>query len=129
MRAVPYTLGGETYYLAFNGAAMFAFEDAFGGSSAYLEQAGAAGRAGFEAVCRAAAILAEQGELARRALGYDRGHIPTAEQILAWAAPLDTARLRQAVLNAIVAGYGRQVEGGEDADLGLMELEQKKTKS
>lgn len=129
MKAVKITLAGQAYYLAFNGSAMFAFEDAFGGVNAYLEKAGDLGRAGFEAVCRAAALLAEQGELARRAMGYDRGPIPAAEQIMACAAPADLVTLRQAALNAILAGFGREVEGEEDVDLGLLELEQKKTKS
>ena len=129
MKAVEITLVGQQYYLTFNGVAMFAFEDAFGGSNTYLEKAGIAGREGFEAVCEAAAILAEQGELARRVLGYDRGPLPDKNFFLACATPADMILLRQAVLNAIVAGYGRQVESEDDTDLGLLELEQKKTKS
>lgn len=129
MKAIKLTLGGQDYYLAFNGAAMFAFEDAFGGSAAYLEKAAAMGREAFEAICEAVAILAEQGELARRAMGYDQGPIPDRELLMACTMPSDMIRLRQAVLNAIVTGYGRQVENQEDVDLGLVELEQKKTKS
>lgn len=129
MKTVKTALAGQEYYLAFNGAAMFAFEDAFGGSNAYLEKVGAGGRESFEAVCEAAAILAEQGELARRIMGYDRGPIPDKELFLTCAAPTDLIALRTATLNAIVAGYGREVESGEDTDVGLVELEQKKTKS
>lgn len=127
MKAAKITLAGQDYYLAFNGSAMFAFEDEFGGSSAYFEQSKAPGRAGFGAVCKAAAILAEQGELARRALGYDKGLFLT-EEAVAGATPADTILLRRAVMNAIMAGYGRAVESEEDVDMGLAELEQKKTK-
>lgn len=128
MKAVKIALAGQDYYLTFNGAAMFAFEDAFGGSSAYFDQSREPGRGGFEAVCKAVAILAEQGELARRALGYNKGPVPTREQIATLATPLDAITLRKAALDAIMAGYGREVASEEDTDLGLMELEQKKTR-
>lgn len=123
MKAVKITLAGQDYYLAFSAAAMFAFEDVFGGSNAYLETAAGAGREASEAVCKAAAILAEQGELARRALGYDKGTIPSAEDLMACSSPVDLLRLRQANLAAITVGYGREVEDTGDVDLGLMELE------
>lgn len=129
MKAIKLTLGGQDYYLAFNGAAMFAFEDAFGGSGAYFEKSSGMSREAFGAICEAAAILAEQGELVRRAMGYDKGPIPSKDLLMACIMPADMLRLRQAVLNAIVAGYGRQVEGQEDTDMGLVELEQKKTKN
>lgn len=129
MKAVKITLAGQEYYLVFNGAALFAFEDAFGGSNAYLEKAATGDRTGFETVCQGAALLAEQGELARRAMGYDKGPIPDKELFLTCSTPADLLTLRQATLHAIVAGYGRQVEGEKDTDLGLIELEQKKTKS
>lgn len=127
MKSVTVTLAGQEFHLVFNGAAMFVFEDAFGGSSAYFQQCGSAGREGFGAVCRAAAILAEQGELVRRALGYDGGQIPDAEFFLTCTGPMDMITLRRAVSTAILAGYGREVESGEDIDIGLQELEQKKT--
>ena len=120
---------GQTYYLLFNGTAMFSFDDAFGGSSAYLEISGTPGKAAFEAVCTATAILAEQGELARRALGYESAPILERETLLACATPADILSLRQATLSAILAGYGREVETDGDTDLDLLELEQKKTKS
>lgn len=129
MKSVKITLAGQDYYLTFNGAAMFAFEDEFGGSGGYLDRSREPGRAGFEAVCKAAAILAEQGELARRALGYDKGPVLTWEQVCALSTPMDAVTLRKAALDAIIAGYGREVEGEEDTDLGLVELEQKKTRN
>lgn len=129
MKAVKITLGGQDYYLMFNGAAMFAFEDAFGGSGEYFEKSSGMNREAFDAVCEAAAILSEQGELARRALGYDKGPIPSKDLLTACTTPADMVLLRQAVLNAVVSGYGREVEGQEDMDMGLVELEQKKTKN
>lgn len=129
MKAVKITLAGQDYYLTFNGAAMFAFEDAFDGGNGYFEKSSGAGREAFDATCKAVSILAEQGELARRALGYDKGPLLTEERALALATPLDAVMLRRAALEAILAGYGREVESGEDVDVGLMELEQKKQKA
>lgn len=129
MKAVKVTLSGQDYYLAFTGEAMFAFEDAFGGSNAYFEQAADNSRDAFGAVCKAAAILAEQGELARRAMGYNKGPIPTEEMLAACSTPADLLRLRQANLTAIIAGYGREVEADDAVDLDLAELDQKQGKN
>lgn len=129
MKTVKITMTGQDYYLAFNGAAMFAFEDAFGGSNAYFEQTASGDGDTLEAVCTATAILAEQGELARRALGYDKGPIPTKEALMTCSTPADILfRLRPATLTAIMAGYGREVENDKDVDLDLVELEQNQGK-
>jgi hypothetical protein len=128
MKAVKIALAGQAYYLLFNGAAMFDFEDAFGGSNAYLEAAKGTDRKAAETVTAATAILAVQGELARRDLGYDKGPIPTPEEILRLSSPMDLIRLRQANLAAILAGYEREVESDEPTDLTLLELEQKRGK-
>lgn len=128
MKAAKFTLAGQDYYLAFNSEAMFAFEDEFGGSNAYFDMTKNGGREAFSAVCKAAAILSEQGELARRALGYDSGPILTAEQAGATTTPAEALMLRKAVMETIMAGYGREVESDEDVDVGLLELERKQGK-
>ena len=86
-------------------------------------------RDGFAAACKAAAILAEQGELARRQMGYTPQPILEEDGVSAALAPADLARLKLAVTSAITLGYGREVEPENDeVDLGLAELnEQKKT--
>ena len=129
MKARKISFAGKPYYLLFNGTAMFAFDDEFGGSNVYLEKSGKPGKDAFEAVCTAAAILAEQGELARRALGYESAPFLKLDTLLACATPADIIVLRQAIMSAILAGYGREVESDEGTDLDLLELEQKKTKS
>lgn len=128
MKAAKVTLAGQDYFLVFNGAAMFEFDDAFGGSSAYFENTKGDGREVYATVCKAASILSEQGELIRRSLGYDKGPILTEEQALILAAPMEAARLRKAVMDAILAGYGREIEDDEDVDMGLLELERKQGK-
>lgn len=86
-------------------------------------------REGFSAACKAAAILAEQGELVRRSLGYDPEPMTDAETIAATMAPSEIAALKVAIPSALTLGYGREIEADADeVDLGLAELNtQKKT--
>ncbi len=127
MKAIEYKLDGTAYYLVFNGFAMFEFDEQFSGASHLMESVQTVGKNSFELLCKATAILAEQGELARRALGYEKQPIPTLEKIRAVARPLDVIGMRTAVMQAIMAGYGREIESDEDVDLVLLELSQKKT--
>ena len=71
MKAVKITLAGRERYLAYTVEAMFQIQEQFGGPSELIEATQNDGREGCMTACRAAAILAEQGELARRNLGYD----------------------------------------------------------
>lgn len=128
MRAAKVTLSGREYYLAFNGAAMFEIEDAFGGANKLLDAMKGSSREAFDATCGAAAILSEQGELARRALGYENAPFLSEDVAKALASPMETVLLRNAVSKAIFAGYDREVESDEDVDLVLLELERKEGK-
>ena len=129
MKAVKITLAGRERYLAFTGEAMFQIEEKFGGASKLLEAMRGNTREAFSATCEAAAILAEQGELARRHLGYDRSPIIDAETVAATTAPSGIAALKLSIPAAIELGYGREiVEDNDEVDLGLAELNaQKKT--
>ncbi len=109
---------------------MFQIEERFGGAQELTDTMEANSRIGFEAVCGAAAILAEQGELCRRSMGYEPEPLCSAEDIAATMVPTDLARLKLAVVSAITLGYGREIRPENDeVDLGLSELnEQKKTR-
>ena len=76
MKAAKMTVAGVTYYLVFDGEAMFALRDIYGGTQLALEAIEPDTREGFAATCAIAALLAERGELLRRRLGYDSGAIP-----------------------------------------------------
>lgn len=69
MRTVPVTLGGVTYHLLLNGAALFDLYDRFGDTGSLTDHLQGAGREAFENTCFFLAKLAEQGELWRRYLG------------------------------------------------------------
>lgn len=130
MRAVKIELAGRERCLCFTVEAMFRIEEEFGGTRNLIELIADNSREGLSALCAAAAILAEQGELARRQMGYESEPMIDAAAVSASIVhPVDLARLRGAVINAITLGYGREVEPENDeVDLGLAELdEQKKT--
>lgn len=130
MKTVKINLAGRERHLAFTVEAMFQVEERFGGASKLLETVQSGGREGFSAACQAAAVLAEQGELGRRALGYDPEPMTDADSIAASLSPADVLALKLSIPAAIALGYGREVEPENDeVDLGLAELNaQKKTR-
>lgn len=129
MKAIKINLAGRERYLAFNGEAMFKLREEFGGVTETLEALKGDTRDSLDATCRAAAILAEQGELIRRYMGYDPEPITDAETVAATIAPVEIMALKLAIPAAISLGFGREVEKENDVvDLGLAELNaQKKT--
>lgn len=129
MKALKITLAGREQYLAFTVEAMFQIQDEFGGTSELVNIMQGGGRDSCSAACRAAAILSEQGELARRALGYDHAPMVDAADISATLSPKEAADLKLAVSAAISLGFGRELTDEDDeVDLGLAELnEQEKT--
>lgn len=131
MRAVRIELAGRERYLCFTVEAMFRIEEEFGGTRNLIEVIADNSREGLSALCAAAAILAEQGELARRQMGYESEPMMDAAAVSASIIhPADLARLRVAVTNAITLGYGREVEPENDeVDLGLAELDEQKKQS
>jgi hypothetical protein len=130
MKAVKTTLEGVTYYLVLNGEAMFQIRDSFDSTKLLLEAMQKDTREGFKATCAAAAILAEQGELVRRRLGYLPGEIPETADFAVLSQPSEITALKNAVIHALTLGYGREIKAPGDAeyDEGLEELNQKKTK-
>jgi len=127
MKAVRIALAGRERYLAFTVEAMFQLEERFGGVQELIEAVSANSWKGFQAACLAASILAEQGELARRHMGYDSAPIPFAEEIEATTAPSGIAALKMAVTSAISLGFGREIEPDSDeVDIGLAELNEQK---
>jgi len=130
MKAVKLTLAGREQHLAYTVEAMFQLEELFGGPMELLDAVSDMGREGFQAACKAAAVLSEQGELARRHMGYEPASPPSLEDIAATVTPSELPTLKLAVSSAISLGFGRDIEPENDeVDIGLAELnEQKKTR-
>lgn len=129
MKAIKITLAGRERHLAFTGEAMFKIGEEFGGTTELLKKTEANNRDGLAAAIRAAVILAESGELARRYMGYDPEPMLDGDVLAATITPAEIAPLKLAIPAAITLGYGREVTDENDVvDLGLQELNaQKKT--
>lgn len=75
--------------------------------------------------CALVALLAEQGELARRAAGYDPRPMIGPEQLELMLAPCDIDTLQVAAGNALAMGYQREFKPEADVDLDLIEFKKK----
>lgn len=132
MKTIEFEYGARKLHLYMNGAAMFAIdalnEEIPEDQPEVLDRAAKNTAEGFEALCKVAHILAEQGELCRRYLGYTPERIPTERELLLLLSPMQLVGLRSAVYRAVNAGYGSTATDDDgDIDTGLAELE-KKTK-
>lgn len=128
MKATIFTLAGREVTLAFTGEAMFTLREKYGEVTNAVAAYAPDTREAMDAAVEVAALLAEQGELARRAFGYDPREIVSAATIKATITPSEIYALKSAITTAIELGYGREVENEEEIDLNLAELQaQKKT--
>lgn len=139
MRAVSVSVCGRQLWLYLNGEAYLTLLERYGVD--YLDKIfpdrveldPESQRAHIGTVLESAQILAEQGVLARNALGYPEEPVP---DVTAFAndslfQPADLLHLRDALAMAISAGMSREYQPEADEerqDLVLLEL-QKKTKS
>lgn len=116
------TFKGKTYYLLYNGAAMFELQD--------MENIYKSLTSDFEAFCRIATTLSEQGELLRRYEGYDPGETLKADELRVTVLPYEMVELQQAAAKAILAGMKREVEEEKkERDLSLEKYKKKPGKT
>lgn len=128
MKATIFTLAGREVTLAFTGEAMFTLREKYGEVANAVTAYAPDTREAMDAAVEVAALLAEQGELARRAFGHDPREIVSADTIKATLAPSEIYTLKAAITTAIELGFGREVKNEDEVDLGLAELQaQKKT--
>lgn len=130
MKTLKIEIAGRTYHLCLNGAALFDIYDKFGTDHFLLDPIRGETREAFNATCWLFAKLAEQGELVRRRMGHDKERIDLPEHFCAVFRPADVLRARRAIEEAVRLGFAREAEdeGGDEVDLGLLELDaQKKT--
>lgn len=130
MRTVPVTLGGVTYHLLLNGAALFDLYDRFGDTGSLADHLQGGGREAFENTCFFLERLAEQGGLWRRYQEYDHSPLPTAGQFLVSLSPLEAAAAKKAVMEALLAGFAREeAEKPGMVDKGLLALQKKRQRA
>lgn len=122
-----YKLASKTLHMALTGDGYFDIQELLPDIGELFDQLSKNTREAFRLTCACAAILARGGELQRRALGMDAEPIPTEGEIRAIIKPVEIVALRGAVLQAVLAGLRREVEGEEvKRDLVLEELEGRK---
>ncbi len=130
-RCIKYTFCSRELWLMYNAAAMFKIMDIVGGadklSDVLLSQAPEAVDKLFDVFL----TLAENGNAARKYIGYDCCELPAKDAVAALTTVDDLHRMRDGVINAISAGVGREITAEEDVevDLGLEELNAKKKKT
>ena len=122
-------INGEERPLNYSIEIMFKVNEKYGGVNQALNALEGDTPESVQAIRWFAVELANDGELCRREAGQDHRKMLTLEDISMRMKPLDYMLLKNAVVNAIVAGYRREVDSGEDVDLGLAELNEKKAQA
>lgn len=129
-RCVKYKFCSRELWLMYNGAAMFDIYDKYPTLEELFEAVLKNTRESTDKLLDVFMILAENGEAARKYIGYDTDKLPEKAELAALSAADDLGRMRDAVVNAISAGLGREVtHEDEEIDLGLEELEAKKKRT
>lgn len=128
-RMITATINGEERPLNYSIEVMFNMTDKYGTISQALDIIEKGGKEGFEAVRWFAVQMANDGELCRRADGYEPRPMLTMESITPRIRPIDYEYLTAAVMEAISLGYKRETGKKEEVDLGLAELNAKKAKA
>lgn len=126
-RMVTAVIAGAERYLNYSIEIMFDMMDKFGTLQTALDAIQKDGKEAFEVVRWFAIRMANDGELCRREAGYDPLPMVQESDISLRMSPYDFETLRAAVVDAIGAGYRREIEDEDkERDLGLEELNAKK---
>ncbi len=129
-RTVTVSIDGQERTLNYSIDIMFEMAEKYGNINKALEAMAKDSKEGFEAVRWFALKMANDGELLRRDQGFDKTPLLTEKDVSSRMHPLEYSSLRDAVIDAIVLGYQRDFKPeSEEIDLGLMELNAKKTQA
>ena len=112
MRDITLDFNGSPLPLRLTAGALFDLYDKFGVRDSMLRASGAlqATETGRIALCRLAALLAEQAELWRRRQGYTPKRRPDP----GYFTRISREKLLNAVRQAVEAGFARSISGAED---------------
>lgn len=94
-------LAGKEYYIAYNGAAMFALHD--------IKNIFETIQTDFDAFCKVVQVMTEQGELVRRYRGYDACGFVDPDELRVMATPLEVLEMKRSILQVIVDSMKREV--------------------
>ena len=120
-----YKHGGKEYWLVYTADAYFEIKERYGTDP--FERLRADDRSGWDCAIGCLLILAREGELCRRYMGYDPLPMLDEETIRRTVLPDGVINIKDAVVKAIFAGMrianGKKEEG--PVDVGLAEFEKK----
>lgn len=129
-RTVTVSINGKERTLNYSIEIMFEMAEKYGNINKALEAMAQDNKEGFEAVQWFALKMANDGELLRREQGYEKAPLLSEKDISSRIHPLEYSSLRDAVIEAIILGYQRDIKSeSEEVDLGLVELNAKKTQA
>ena len=126
-RIIEAQLNGRTIYLNYSIDVMFAVIEKYNNIEKVFDALERDDKLGFETLRWLVIRMANDGELCRRQLGMDKSDFVSEADISIHISPYEYVELKAAVTEAIQAGYFREIPGDTDVDLGLAELNQKKT--
>ena len=132
MKIYKYKLRNKTLYLIYNTSAMFDIIEEYPDDDmniVSITDPEKGRKEALMALCKIAGIMAREGELYRRYIGYDSNEIISEEELKHLIMPKDFPALRTAIIQAAVSGMQQEQEDeDEEIDLGLIELNKNKKK-
>lgn len=121
-----YRHGGSEYWLVYTADAYFEIRERYGADP--FEGLRADDRSAYDMAVGCLSILAREGELCRRYMGYEAKPMLTENEIRRTVLPDGIVPVKNAVANAILAGMridNANEQDDEPIDLGLLEFEKK----
>ena len=109
MKHIDFDFNGQTLALSFTMEAMLLSMEKYGEDADILETVLAPTPEGWKECCWMAALMAAQGELQRRAQGYDPAPMVTMEQLRSGLMAAEGNVLRAAVKAAFAQGMTREI--------------------
>lgn len=126
-KMIPVVIAGRERLLNYSIEVMFDVNEKFGSVNTLLDLMQQNTRDGFEATKWLVLRMANDGELCRRAEGYDAVPMLTNDDIPTRIRPIDFAELVAAATDAVRLGYQRENQDeDQEIDIGLEELNAKK---
>lgn len=136
MKSTDFTFEGKTYHLSFTAEALFMAFDRYGVVDDLLEASHCLEPTadGWRECCWLASVMAAQGELQRRAQGYDREPMLSLEELRCGLMAAQAPALQQAVRLALEQGFRREIpdpDPEQEVNLVIQEREaaEKKTRA
>lgn len=132
MNYTEHEFNGKTNHLSLTAGALYTIYERFGYTDSIIStlQLDEQTLQGWHNCCWLYALLAAQGELQRRALGYEARPMISMEALQKLASPADVPGIKNALFTAIRQGFTRCVEPTEEEEVDLVlreiELDEKK---